>query len=121
MTTSQQPELRRSGHSTVAPDVPPPLGPDPERAEHEGPVPEANRPGHHPDHEQDKPDLDAVAERLGTRPLSATPDTAEHVTLPKPVEKVAYGVGIAIGIGSAVAGTAWHAGERLYERVRGPQ
>lgn len=28
-------------------------------------VPPENRPGHHPDDEQDKPDLDAFAERLG--------------------------------------------------------
>ena len=31
-----------------------------------GPVPDANRPGHHPAEEQDQPDLDAFAERLGT-------------------------------------------------------
>lgn len=30
-----------------------------------GPVPEDNRQGHHPDHDQDQPDLDAFAERLG--------------------------------------------------------
>lgn len=33
-----------------------------------GPVPEDNLPGHHPDHEQDQPDLTAMAERLGTVP-----------------------------------------------------
>jgi hypothetical protein len=31
-----------------------------------GPVPLDNQPGHHPSNEQDKPDLDAFAERLGT-------------------------------------------------------
>ena len=30
-----------------------------------GPVPPENRPGHHPEQEQDKPDLDAFAQRLG--------------------------------------------------------
>lgn len=30
-----------------------------------GPVPVDNQPGHHPEQEQDKPDLDAFAERLG--------------------------------------------------------
>jgi len=30
-------------------------------------VPEANRTGHHPEVDQDKPDLDAFAERLGVR------------------------------------------------------
>lgn len=30
-----------------------------------GPVPEANAPGHRPERDQDKPDLDAFASRLG--------------------------------------------------------
>ncbi len=30
-----------------------------------GPVPPENQPGHHPEQEQDKPDLNAFAERLG--------------------------------------------------------
>jgi cobalamin biosynthesis Mg chelatase CobN len=30
-----------------------------------GPVPAENQPGHHPAKEQDRPDLDAFAERLG--------------------------------------------------------
>jgi hypothetical protein len=30
-----------------------------------GPVPSENQPGHHPEHEQDKPDLDAFAEKFG--------------------------------------------------------
>ena len=29
------------------------------------PVPEDNRPGHHPEHEQDRPDPDAFAARFG--------------------------------------------------------
>jgi hemerythrin-like domain-containing protein len=33
-----------------------------------GAIPEDNLPGHHPEVEQDKPDLDAVAEALGTKP-----------------------------------------------------
>lgn len=33
-----------------------------------GPVPEDNRPGHHPEHEQDQPDLDAFARRLSIAP-----------------------------------------------------
>jgi hypothetical protein len=59
MSKPQQPELHRSG-----------LGPtDPASAKaaaevggagadsgSTGPVPEANRPGHHPEHEQDKPE-----------------------------------------------------------------
>jgi hemerythrin-like domain-containing protein len=70
VTTPQQPELRRSGRSAADPKgrkaledttLPPDGGPI-------GGVPADNRPGHHPDVEQDKPDLDAVAEALGTRP-----------------------------------------------------
>lgn len=33
-----------------------------------GPEPEANQPGHHPEHEQDKPPLDEFAARLGITP-----------------------------------------------------
>lgn len=43
------------------------------------PVPEEQRPGHHPEHEQDKPDLDAFAERFGIVPEGDEPDTAAHV------------------------------------------
>lgn len=58
VSTPQQPELRRSGTGAT----------DQEAAELRagddfdetpgglGPVPEANRPGHHPEHEQDKPE-----------------------------------------------------------------
>lgn len=38
-----------------------------------GPVPEDNQPGHHPEREQDQPDLDAFARRL-----SIIPDTDEQ-------------------------------------------
>lgn len=58
MTSPQQPELRRSGLGSTeqdaaelrAGDVPG------EGAQGLGPVPEDNRPGHHPEHEQDKPE-----------------------------------------------------------------
>lgn len=39
-----------------------------------GPVPEANRPGHHPDEEQDQPDLDDFAEKFGAVPPAADGD-----------------------------------------------
>lgn len=38
-----------------------------------GPVPEDNQPGHHPDREQDQPDLDAFARRLSIIPDIADP------------------------------------------------
>jgi hypothetical protein len=50
VTTPQQRELRRPRRSAAEP------------------IPEDNVPGHHPAIEQDKPDLDAVAEALGTKP-----------------------------------------------------
>lgn len=70
MPNPQSPELRRSGTTDLDPDS---IGPA-RRAEPDigssgpsGPVPEDNRPGHHPDHEQDQPPLDDFAARLGTR------------------------------------------------------
>jgi hypothetical protein len=69
MSNPQQPELARSrktphqDQDSVAAVVegqrqPATQGPT-------GPVPPENQPGHRPAHEQDKPDLDAFAERLG--------------------------------------------------------
>lgn len=83
MAKPQQPELRRSG--TV-----PALDPDasesdleahkrPGSSGPEGPVPEEQRPGHHPDHEQDKPDLDKFAERMGIVSEDEEPADAPHV------------------------------------------
>jgi hypothetical protein len=64
----QQPELGRSGHSPVvegqhAREVIQGEG-QPGAEDAPGPVPEANRPGHHPDTEQDKPDPAAFRDRL---------------------------------------------------------
>jgi hypothetical protein len=83
MAKPQQPELRRSGRvPALDPDASeaklsaerPHRGSDPD-----GPVPEDQRPGHHPEHEQDKPDLDAFAERLGIVSEQDEPDDAPHV------------------------------------------
>ena len=72
MPNPQQPELARNRktpaldeHATPGvlegePDV----GADAPR----GPVPVDNQPGHHPAEEQDKPDVNAFAEKLGTMP-----------------------------------------------------
>ena len=70
MSNPQQPELARSrktpaqdqdavagvldGQRDVGADAP------------RGPVPDENQPGHHPADEQDKPDLNAFAAKLGT-------------------------------------------------------
>ena len=70
MGRPQQPELGRSGHSSVsggqhAGEV---IEGQVQAGEEEGtagPVPEDNRPGHHPEREQDKPDLERFRDRLG--------------------------------------------------------
>jgi hypothetical protein len=68
MDTPQQPELHRSKRSAADPDSAKATASSEPGAGSPsiGKVPEDNRPGHHPDHEQDQPDLDAVAARLGT-------------------------------------------------------
>ena len=83
MANPQQPELRRSGKvAALDPDAtetdltahqrPSPKGGT-------GKVPEDQRPGHHPEDEQDKPDLDKFAERLGIVPEGEEPDDAPRV------------------------------------------
>ena len=68
MSKPQQPELGRSGHTPLvegehAKEVL--QGQEqPEAEGSTGPVPEHNRPGHHPDTEQDKPDLERFRSRL---------------------------------------------------------
>ncbi|HEX6312138.1 MAG TPA: hypothetical protein VF152_10995 [Acidimicrobiia bacterium] len=71
MDRPQQPELYRSGNTALEPDsVESDLAAS-RRPRSAGPtlsVPPDNRPGHHPQREQDQPDLDEVAQRLGTTP-----------------------------------------------------
>ena len=83
MAKPQQAELRRSGKVPAldpdasvsklsAQDVPTTSGPD-------GTIPEDQRPGHHPDQEQDKPDMDKFAARLGIVSEEEEPPEAPHV------------------------------------------
>lgn len=83
MAKPQQPELRRSG--TV-----PALDPDATESDLQahrrpgdsgtgGPIPEEQRPGHHPEQDQDKPDLDKFAARLGIVPEGEEPPDAPRV------------------------------------------
>lgn len=83
MAKPQQPEVRRSGKV-------PALDPDAtetkrtadrrhDATDPDGPIPEDQRPGHHPDHDQDKPDMDAFAERLGVVSEDDEPDDAPAV------------------------------------------
>jgi hypothetical protein len=71
MPNPQNPELRRS-EEVLRPR--PELGEDRHRqalradqGEPGGPVPPGNQPGHHPDHDQDKPPLDDFAQAMGIR------------------------------------------------------
>jgi hypothetical protein len=68
MGKPQQPELGRSGHTPVVEGQHTKeviQGQEqPEAEGRTGPVPEDNRPGHHPDTEQDKPDLKQFRSRL---------------------------------------------------------
>ncbi|MEW6477500.1 MAG: hypothetical protein AB1679_35060, partial [Actinomycetota bacterium] len=71
MARPQQPELARSAKTDLDPDhVETGLQgqKQPAAGGEAGPVPPENQPGHHPPEEQDKPDLDAFAARLGTDP-----------------------------------------------------
>lgn len=83
MAKPQQPELRRSGKV-------PALDPDATEAKRSadrrrtttdpgGPVPEDQQPGHHPERDQDKPDLDRFAERLGVAAEGEEPSGAADV------------------------------------------
>jgi hypothetical protein len=82
MSNPQQPELARSrktphqDQDAVAAVVEGQRQLDSDTAR--GPVPPDNQPGHHPAQDQDKPDLDAFAERLGI----ADSDSAEAQAVP---------------------------------------
>jgi len=70
MSNPQQPELARS-RKTPAQDADAVAGVldgqrEPGADAPRGPVPPENQPGHHPAQEQDKPDIKAFAEKLGT-------------------------------------------------------
>ena len=75
MSRPQQPELNRSGRTPVDPDHDHTVAresgqPEPGRKGQAGPIPEANRPGHHEARESDQPDKAAFARRFGIVPES---------------------------------------------------
>jgi len=69
-----------------------------------GPVPPDNQPGHHPATEQDRPDLNAFAEKLGAvEPAERNDSPGERkVSLPAPGGRSAP-AGVAVGIAAVVA------------------
>ena len=108
MARPQQPELARSAKTDLDPDhVETGLQgqKQPATGGETGPIPADNQPGHHPPEEQDKPDLDAFAEKLGTKP-SATegsqPATTSSSAGGKPAEPSTAG-GKATGFSASAA------------------
>jgi hypothetical protein len=92
MGRPQQPELARSAKTDLDPDhVETGLQGQktPAAGGETGPVPPENQPGHHPPKEQDKPDLDAFAARLGTDPKAPTATNARKA--PRPAASAATG------------------------------
>jgi hypothetical protein len=86
MSRPQQPELARSAKTDLDPDhVETGLQgqPRPKSGGETGPVPPDNEPGHHPPKEQDKPDLDKFAARIGTDPRAPAATSARKATRPK--------------------------------------
>jgi hypothetical protein len=89
MSRPQQPELARSAKTDLDPDhVETGLQGQkaPVTGGETGPIPAENQPGHHPPKEQDKPDLDAFAARLGTDPKAPTAAGARKAPRPKATE-----------------------------------
>jgi hypothetical protein len=72
MAKPQQPEIARSGRGATDPGAVKSEPPQATRVTGDdgGPVPEDNVPGHHPEHEQDKPDVRVVAVPRGVRDIS---------------------------------------------------
>lgn len=83
MAKPQQAELRRSGAvPALDPDATEAVlsaQDDPKTTRPRGPVPEEQRPGHRPSTDQDKPDLEKFAARLGIASEGDEPDDAPHV------------------------------------------
>lgn len=121
MSNPQQPELARS-RKTPAQDQDAvagvldgarDLGADAPR----GPVPAENQPGHHPAQEQDKPDMDAFAERLGVVEPSQRESTAEgRDTHPGGSRRRALLTPVTALVAAALAVVGVLAGRRLWSR-----
>lgn len=83
MAKPQQPELRRSERiPAIDPDASEAVlsaQSTPATTDPAAPVPEEQRPGHDPAHDEDKPVMDAMAERLGVVPEGEEPDDAPSV------------------------------------------
>ena len=108
MSNPQQPELARS-RKTPAQDQDAVAGVvegqrDPGADAPRGPVPPENQPGHHPAEEQDKPDLNAFAEKLGTmEPSERGENPAGQEGSPATSGSRTLAVGVAAAVAAALA------------------
>jgi hypothetical protein len=132
MVKPQQPELHRSGHGASDPsstktkvEV---TGGGGESAS-SGPIPEDNLPGHHPDHEQDKPSgrdfvakTHALAEEADYEPPSAEDEVLDLTQVeagsPSLVNRAMSIAGTSVGLGMKVAGTGVKVAGGVYREVR---
>src|SRR5438045_1913745 len=96
MANPQQPELARSRRGAVDADAVKEQLTAPQRTDARGEigtVPEANRPGHHPEHEQDKPSGDAFVQKVHEHARevdeAAASDTTEEETSSSRADDVA--------------------------------
>lgn len=86
MAKPQQPELARSGRGAVDPHAvkeqlsAPTKGGDQSAEPGGSPVPEENQPGHHPEHDQDKPSGDAFVAKVREHAADAEADAGEGDT-----------------------------------------
>jgi hypothetical protein len=86
MARPQQPELARSAKTDLDPDhIETGLQGQkaPATGGETGPVPAENQPGHHPPKEQDKPDLDAFAAKIGADASAPSATNARKPPRPK--------------------------------------
>jgi hypothetical protein len=124
MSKPQQPELARSGRGATDPHAVKTelTAPNQGGGERElgGPVPTGNLPGHHPEHDQDKPDGSAFIEKMHRlaeeEPASRLDDDAEVVHL-REEERPTAEDGLADRLATA-AGTPFKVAGDALQKVR---
>ena len=120
MVKPQQPELRRSDRGATSDDAAKPRLSAPNAPGTDGPgvrgVPEDNRPGHHPDHDQDKPSgqdfvakTHALAQEGSYEPPSPQDEVFDLTQIDhghkSPADRALAVAGAGVGVGMKVAGT----------------
>ena len=91
MARPQQSEVARTAETDIEPDhVATGLHgqPPPTTGGETGPIPADNQPGHHPAKEQDKPDLDAFAAKLGADPKTPSTTRARKPARPEAADEL---------------------------------